>query len=332
MINIFWIGGNPPNFVQSNVNEWRKKYPSSVRFWVDQDCLELIKELKISNSWPEAMKVDLLRVAVISNYGGWYCDADTFPHLAKLVEHQSAFFVREEGRRFCNGIFFAPQNHPFMTYWESEVIKSINEMWPHENLLPFVSGPHALSRAIYTYALEHGSQKSKNDLSYARWNFAKFLHAKPEIGIHKSRTKNSTAIFHLAANTWRNSESEKNEKNIFQLFLYSLRQSCFSWILDLARHLIKNSRLFFPISLANFLIILNSDNLIIDQTEKARDFWIILESIYDLPIAVRNLRIGGIYTSDERIRSALLSAGWIKLGKNRFIRPKIVKLLSKNFL
>lgn len=325
MIHIFWIETSPTQSILYNFRLWQQRYPGKVKIWVDEN-IKLISEIdSIQPHWPPAMKVDLLRVDVVRKYGGWYCDADSIPGSASLPSlGERILLVREESRRFCNGFFYSPSKHPFLAWWKQEILDSA---FQHNNDLKKVSlitGPHALSRAIYLYTLKYGVQRTRTEISTSPWKLIKFENSTRII-----RSRNFAAL-HIALGSWVDyQEPITSMSGTCKRAFFRLRQTKNAVVLDLIRNLIKYPKLF-PMKLWQLRLLLNMDNEILSQINSWSEVWANATNDSELVDAVRNLQIGMIITFNEDLAIRLLEGGWISKSKNEWIRPNVTKLVGRH--
>jgi hypothetical protein len=70
-----------------------------------------------------AHQADYVRVCVICDYGGIWLDSDTLvlsslDYLFDLVNNKNGFFIKENNKILCNGIFGSKANTPLMIEWK----------------------------------------------------------------------------------------------------------------------------------------------------------------------------------------------------------------------
>lgn len=326
MIHLFWIGGRVPTSIRENISRWKDSYPDELLVWRDSECKTHLYPNEFPSGWPLAMIVDLLRVRAVYKMGGWYCDADTEPGPIRLRQCKGIVLTREESKRFWNGFFFGEKEHPFLEHWRLEIERSIGEFWPSESYVPLISGPHALTRAIYTYALHHGKSKSKRDISFTNWGFAEFKFGQSRRKFFNRSPK--YAIRHMALASWIDCEvreSNKLKTSQFSRMLYWARQSRFATFFDLVRNILKHPRLI-PNTFWKLHLLLNMDNRVIDQMNRWNDCEYELQDLNRLESVVRNLNIGVIRTSNILISKRLARAGWKRIRVEVWLRPNVVSL------
>lgn len=314
-----------PKSIAENIDKWRNRV-ADIQIWDDSNVSILIDDLIIDINWPKAMLVDLLRVKAVREFGGWYCDADTVPAVLELPHSSKVTLIREESRRFWNGAFHAPKNHRFLDYWEAEIRKSIENANLFPDHIPTISGPHALSRALYGYIYDFGLDESGKDFEVLPWGSAVFIHSPRKL---RKRKLAKAILVHQAANTWRlETNSPRANKSKISEAIFSLRQTNLSTVLDIVRQLIKNPHRF-PMRYWQLLMIKSMDNKVLDSASGWREFWIESDCPDEIRNAVMNLRIGGIRTSKKNLQEKLSDAGWKACGPNAWIRPNITKLPNK---
>jgi len=295
-------------------------------FWDNQGISEEGWDCHISESWPRAMQVDLLRVLAVNKFGGWYVDADTNPLNKLFPELDKVFLVREDGKRFWNGFFYAPKNHPFLIFWLNEILVSIGEQWPHKGNVSEITGPHALSRALYAYASAVGVDKCREEIVVAPWRFVTFRKQRKHLSFIQDLLRKGSMLEHYGEATWVENHSTKKES--FGDSMYLLRQSPLSSILDLFRLVIKNPRKF-PKNKTEYKILRNLDNSLLDLKEPWEVHRKRIASHNHLESSMRDLRIGVFIINDPLLSEKLLFAGWEEIEKGEWIRPRVTDLVSK---
>lgn len=130
IIHVIWIGSPPPHGVQLVVESWKKHHPSwNVKLWTDEDmenftwvfprakfCYESAK------IWAE--KADILRLEILYQYGGIYCDADQIclKPFDDLVINDLSFFagILNENKSYknylvvANAVIGSKKSHPIL--------------------------------------------------------------------------------------------------------------------------------------------------------------------------------------------------------------------------
>jgi len=71
-----------------------------------------------------AQQADFVRVNVICDYGGIWLDSDTLvidslDSLFNIIEEKDGFFVKENNKMICNGIFGSKKNTKFIKEWKN---------------------------------------------------------------------------------------------------------------------------------------------------------------------------------------------------------------------
>jgi hypothetical protein len=315
-IHIFWIGGVPPDWVMENLRAWETRYPKRVQFWNDSNVINHGWDWVLSQTWLPAMKVDVLRVLAVSKFGGWYVDADSRPLKNSLPISKKLILVREEGKRCTNAFFYSCQGNAFLKTWLDEISRSVNKQDSGYIDIAKVSGPHALSRALYIHALSVGLAKCKDEIILLPWRYIKFRNlefANPNRLIRSS-------VVHYSASTWNTNKKPKKSK--FKGHLFQLRLGLASSFLDLLRSLIINPHRF-PRTYLHLKLLLNMDNAVLDNGDLWANYELRIQTILELQEAVRNLDIGIIETSEASLHNKLRFAGWTEIRRNKWLRPRI---------
>jgi len=316
LIHIFWIGGEPPDWVRKNLQAWETRYPNRVQFWNDSNVSIQGWDWVINQAWPIVMKVDALRVLAVSKFGGWDVDADSKPMINSLPVSKKLILVREEGKRCTNAFFYSSQGNSFLETWSSEISRSINDRDPGNIDIAKISGPYALSRSLYLYALSAGLTKCKDEIILLPWKYIKFRNQE---FANSNRLKRSSVV-HYSAATWNT--NERSKKPNLKRKLYQLRLGQASSILDLLRSLYLNPHRF-PCSYLHLKLLLNMDNSILDSDQSWENFELKISTMSELYEAVRNLNIGIIETSQLSLHNQLRFAGWTEIRNNKWLRPRI---------
>ena len=174
LIHFIWIGTLIEKETLKNIEDWKSKFPGTLKLWVDSDLELLPAGLWADSSLPPAQRADYLRVWVIYHFGGWYIDADCKPGRVPLIHSDKILFAREDSRRFTNCFFFAPANSKFLLHWNDELIRSRTEISSPNSDVSNISGPGALSRALYTYLIKEDLEEFSSFAQYLGWS--KFTH------------------------------------------------------------------------------------------------------------------------------------------------------------
>ena len=326
LIHLFWLGEDEPFWVSQNLKAWRMKYFRELNFWSDRNILDQGWDRQISKSWPKAMQVDYLRVLAVSKFGGWYVDADTTPLRRMFPQVDKVLLVREDGKRLWNGFFYAPSNHRFMIFWQNEIMKSIREKWPNNRNVSEISGPLALTRTLYTYALAVGVDKCRKEIALAPWNFVLFRKTNKCVSLFQNLYGKSSLLEHFGKATWLKNHFEN--KSFIGDFTFLLRQSPLSSSLDFIRNIMKHPRKF-PKNTIEYKILRNLDNSVFDLDEPWEVHQERITSMSSLEDSMRNLKIGVFLIDDPSLSERLLFAGWKEIEKGKWMRPRKTELISK---
>jgi len=117
LIYLHSTNGNGYNVIlitNENINEYIKELPHYFR----KLC--------------PAHQADFVRVNVICDYGGIWLDSDTLvlnslDDLFTIIENKKGFFIRENNRILCNGIFGSKKNMPLMIEWRKNMFNKLEE-------------------------------------------------------------------------------------------------------------------------------------------------------------------------------------------------------------
>lgn len=94
---------------------------------------EYINELpNIFYQMTPAFQADFVRVCVICDYGGIWLDSDTLVldnlnDLFNLMKNSDGFFIRENNRSICNGVFGSKLKTPLMIKWKQILTDLLNK-------------------------------------------------------------------------------------------------------------------------------------------------------------------------------------------------------------
>jgi len=325
LIHIFWIDGIPPHNILQNISLWEQMYPERLVVWNDAAIQIEGWDKEFRNEWPSVMKVDLLRVLAIQKYGGWYVDADTVPLNDQMIDFGKLVLSREDGRRYWNGCFFSPSKHPFLEIWQNEILNSIAEMWPEIDDIARISGPHALSRAIYLYAFDFGLHSALRSIMQLPWGKIRFGDS-PVLKFFWLRIYYRRSFLqHQSLATWKSTHIKS--PNSFALRMYRLRQSPLATPLDLARQLLRN-RHRSPRSGVHWTLLKVMDNEVLDGPGTWDLFYVKAKSYGELRSAVRDTTKGIINLEDIFLAKKLKAAGWKNISENLWLRPKVTNLVG----
>jgi hypothetical protein len=104
----------------------------NVHFINDENINNYIEEFPINfNNLHLAHKADYIRVYVINKYGGIWLDSDTLildslDSLFELIDSKDGFFILENNKTLCNGIFGSKKNTKLMLEWKGEMDKRLS--------------------------------------------------------------------------------------------------------------------------------------------------------------------------------------------------------------
>ena len=326
-IHIFWIGGAPPKYISDYLSSWRNEFGSSVRFWGDKQVQIERWDTKGLVFDKEAMEVDLLRILTVRKYGGWYVDADSFPLINALPNGENVLLAREDSRRFLNGLFYAPKDNEFLRVWENEVRLSMQEKGLALVPLSEKTGPQALSRAIYSYSLQIGAERTRQELNALPWKSILLL-SDGRNCISKIAIKISKPwIIHQAGKTWLVNTDIRDRSNFLGKFFYFFRRSNYGVHLDVLRLLLKKPHLF-PRNFWQLHFLYNLDIKVLDSLENFNNLLVKVQNMDDLQQTIRDLYIGGIESDIEIVQNSLTFAGWKRFSKNCFLRPRVCNLIG----
>lgn len=78
-----------------------------------------------------AHKADFVRVNVIHDYGGIWLDSDTLvmeslDPLFDILEQKDGFFILQNNKEICNGVFGSKKNTPLMKEWKKNMFEILN--------------------------------------------------------------------------------------------------------------------------------------------------------------------------------------------------------------
>jgi hypothetical protein len=79
-----------------------------------------------------SFQADFVRVSVICDYGGIWLDSDTLvldnlKDLFNIIQNNDGFFIRENNRSVCNGVFGSKLKTPLMIKWKQKLIDLLNK-------------------------------------------------------------------------------------------------------------------------------------------------------------------------------------------------------------
>lgn len=160
ILNFVWVGPPMPEWAQKAHRRWEENLPDGweIKLWDDatlrqhpHPVLSSLPTLAEEGHLPGRGVADLVRLWVVSLYGGVYLDLDTLPVRPDLIE-QGAWLGESPGWTaeslvLTNAHFAAPAGHPFLAgVWERSQ-EQLSRGVTNEH---FVAGPRAF-RYVYTH-------------------------------------------------------------------------------------------------------------------------------------------------------------------------------------
>ena len=141
--------------------------PNEVELYLDPELLKLYNSAPIP-----VMKSDILRLGVIYNRGGWYCDMDVKPLIpwTKIIKNYDIILFSEDDNkqywgcpkedtthtlRIAYDLFYIKAKHPFISH-VIKILKSrcqTNEFLKSKNAcdIMYYTGPDMFTTAYHTY-------------------------------------------------------------------------------------------------------------------------------------------------------------------------------------
>jgi hypothetical protein len=122
LLHLVWLGSTPPEWVLDSHARWAAAEPGlRVRLW-DEDQLRAVgfgRWLDVASLYGRSPRstCDLVRLAIVSRYGGWYLDVDMeprapLPRIPLIITDNGSITSRPS--MLCNGAFALPPAHPLL--------------------------------------------------------------------------------------------------------------------------------------------------------------------------------------------------------------------------
>jgi hypothetical protein len=240
-LHLIWLGSEPSAEILATQRRWQATCGQEVRLWTEADLSELPDGPWRNTTYHPAQRADLLRVALVNWFGGWYADVDCQPGTEPLPNPRNIVLAREDTRRFVNGFFYAPKGAPFLKYWIDELQESLKD--DHRGSIAELTGPGALSRALHGYALEVGAHQVQAEVLVMPWGH--FRHwPKSVLGnINSSGLPAARYASHIGEASWMDQNSLRADASRFALSAWRLRHSLLANAAETLRIALQNPQL-----------------------------------------------------------------------------------------
>jgi mannosyltransferase OCH1-like enzyme len=119
-----------------------------MRTWTERDLWPLRNQSEFDQAATPAQRADILRLEVLSRYGGIYVDTDFEPlrALDGLVT-SDCFFAREDNRWVAIGIIGSRPGHPFIDH----LIERLPDSVRSRSGISEQTGPKFVTRELWTW-------------------------------------------------------------------------------------------------------------------------------------------------------------------------------------
>lgn len=161
ILHFIWLGTNLPDWVQSNIDTFRKHAPDfAIRIWRDAD-LEWLRNRRIFLDAPTLQgKANIARYEILLRNGGYYIDADfecvrSLDPIEALGRKTGLLLSPEYPGLWNNGVMAATPGHPFL----ESLVAQLPAHYDATRHLTSVesSGPGMLTAAINLWNPTHES-------------------------------------------------------------------------------------------------------------------------------------------------------------------------------
>ena len=330
-LHLIWLGSEPSAEKLSAVSRWQNKFGDNVKLWTEKDLPNLPDGPWRNPAFHPAQRADLLRVSLLSWFGGWYADIDCQPGTTQLPQPNHVLLAREDTRQFINCLFYAPKEAQFLKYWVEELELSLQEN--HRTSIAEATGPGALTRALHAYALDFGAQHLQTEIKYLAWK--DFRHWPQSVTGPSNADRLPSARFasHIAEASWISDSENKAESSRLALWVWKMRHGRFADVSEFVRIALKNPDLaqasIQSKALRKALYHSSLDSInkgLIEAIEPIE-----VESVSDLKAIARRDSVAVIQTESSEVSKKLHLAGWEKLSSapQLWFRPRPTSLMNE---
>jgi mannosyltransferase OCH1-like enzyme len=335
IINFVWVGSKPSEEIYKTVDLWRDVANHVTRLHTSYSAKGKWYSEATLNGRHWAQIADVIRLDAFSKDSGWYADVDCQPGYFELVNLTKPTFFRTEPNLLGNGFFFMNKNSKFLSCWQEEILAGLTMT---DCTIAEATGPGALTRAVYIYAINNGIQTTRNDLHLADYNF--FLHwpaqFKEILGHLPARVSRGKYATHIANASWDLSAYEASPKfSLIKGIIWRLRNSQLDFWLGYLRFM-ATSRLKLQQRLTKTACLavssLSAGNLrnTTDLVELVQH----VKSQDDLKLAVADLGKAFVVCNDPFLIKQLEHSGWnhrtLRLVGSVWVRPRLAFLLGRS--
>jgi hypothetical protein len=157
--------------VLETIERWESDPQIEVSLISDSSSTEAWVNSSLLKDRPWAQVADVLRMAPFDKNSGWYMDVDCEPGKTPLTNLDKTTLFRTEPNSLANGIFYYRDNPDFLKCWKLQIELGLGMQGLS---VAECTGPGALTRSVYLYALENGVLRSRKELTLGEFQF--FLH------------------------------------------------------------------------------------------------------------------------------------------------------------
>jgi hypothetical protein len=128
IIHQVWVGDSEmPPLVRRWREDIERLHPAwEHRLWTESTIGQLPRSELLGQCLSQSSRANIVRLAVISVYGGIYldCDCEVIRPLDSLLDHE-AFAAKEDSYYLCNAVFGAMPNHPWIQWQLNKLPKYV---------------------------------------------------------------------------------------------------------------------------------------------------------------------------------------------------------------
>lgn len=169
----YWDKSTPPNEILAYIKSWIQHNPDySHQLFNDQTARKFLRDhyapkvlMAYSQAMHAAQKADILRLALLYEYGGIYVDADDVclkPLAQWLPKDIKILFYQEEYATVGNNFIACIAKHPVIKQAIDYAIESLLHI--DKSSIWLATGPAMVSRALALYLGQNWSQKTPKEL------------------------------------------------------------------------------------------------------------------------------------------------------------------------
>ena len=158
ILHRIWLGGTSvPDTSRRYWDEWSRLHPGwQMNTWTDRNIWPLRNQDQFDRAAAPAQRADILRLEVLSRFGGVYVDTDFQPlrPLDDLMATTECFLAREDDQWIAIGIMGAQPGHGFIDH----LIDALPGSFENGGSITEQTGPRFVTRGFWEWsALGHAT-------------------------------------------------------------------------------------------------------------------------------------------------------------------------------